>query len=161
MAGKREIRFLRTFARVLSVLAFLIIAYTVVWSAVTLGDEWFSDFRVVNDLTPTQPGTTEVGGHSTQTVEPEDFIGIAVVATLAGLGVAGVTATWRSQPGLVLVVALAVLLLALISIWSIGLIVAPAGLLLLLGGVLLFASKAGARGSRSGAVRDRAGQPTA
>jgi hypothetical protein len=133
-------RLANTGARVLGLLAFLIIASTVVWSAATLSGTWLSDFRSVTDLTPTRPGTTEVVGTSAATVEPEDFIGIGFVAMLGGLGVAGVVGTWRSRPGWVLLVALAVLAFAVVSLWSIGFFVAPAGLLLLVAAATLFAS---------------------
>jgi len=123
---------LRRSARVFSLLALAVVLLAIGWAVVVAGEGWISDFHVVNDLTPTQPGTTETISTSTPTIEPEDFIPFGLILVLAGVGLLAVRAAWRSRPGSMLVAALVLTVFAFVTAWSIGLLVAPAALLLYL-----------------------------
>ncbi|GAB4246630.1 MAG: hypothetical protein Kow00122_03740 [Thermoleophilia bacterium] len=68
----------------------------------TNGAQWISNLHSVTSFTHTQG--TAVVGPSTPTMEPEDFLPLAWIIVILGLGLVGVRATWRSRPLVVLAV---------------------------------------------------------
>jgi len=129
-------------AKVFSLLALAVVLLTIGWAVAVGGEGWISDFHAVNDLTPTQPGTTETISTSTPTIEPEDFIPFGLMLVLAVVGLLAVGAVWRSRAGSVLVAAVVLTVLAFVTVFSIGLLLAPAALLLYLAAAsLVFAGR--------------------
>jgi CHASE2 domain-containing sensor protein len=70
-------------------------------------------------------------------VEPEDFLPLAGIILILGLGLVGVRATWRSRPLPVLAVGFAFAVIAFLGSWTIGLIFVPPAFLLLLAALAL------------------------
>jgi hypothetical protein len=127
-------RVLQLGARGLSVTALVILVLVEIWLILTPGERWISEFHKVTIFTQ---GTGTVGP-STPTVEPEDFLPLAWIVLIVGLGLAGMRATWRSRPLWVLAIGFALAVIAFLSAWTIlGFLYAPAALLLLLAALAL------------------------
>lgn len=121
-------------ARTLSVLALVILVLVEIWMIITHGEQWVSQLGSVTTFTQ---GTYTVGP-STPTVEPEDFLPLAWIIVVVGLGFAGVRTTWRSRPLWVLAIGFALAVISFLSAWTIlGYLYAPAAILLLLAGLAL------------------------
>lgn len=132
-------------ARGLSVMALIILVLVEGWMIFTHGEQWVSQLDSVTTFTQ---GTYTVGP-STPTVEPEDFLPLAWIIVVVGLGFAGVRATWRSRPLWVLAIGFALAVISFLSAWTIlGYFYAPAALLLLLAALALSLSEKAQRPAR-------------
>jgi hypothetical protein len=130
-------RLLRLGARGLSLLALIILVLIEIWTILTNGEQWIANFHTVTIFTQ---GPVTVSP-STPTVELEDFLPLVWIILILGLGLVGVRATWRSRPLPVLAVGFALAVIAFLGAWTIGLLYAPAALLLLLAGPALTLSR--------------------
>lgn len=107
-----------------------------IWTILTSGEQWISNLHSVT-LYGKGPFTVSP---STPTVEPEDFLPLAGIILILGLGLVGVRATWRSRPLPVLAVGLALAVITILGSWTIGLLFAPPALLVLIAAAALVLS---------------------